>query len=35
MMICAARNPRRLVIGTLLVAGLLLPILGSLQHFLS
>jgi hypothetical protein len=30
MMMCAIRNPRLLVIGTLLAAGLLLPILGSI-----
>jgi hypothetical protein len=30
MLICAARNPRLLVIGTLLAASLLLPILGAI-----
>ena len=38
-MLCPARpwrpNPRLLVIGTLLAAGALLPILGSIKHFLT
>jgi hypothetical protein len=37
-MFCAAKiyrlNPRLFVIGTLLAAGALLPILGSIKHFL-
>jgi hypothetical protein len=33
-MFCAVKNPRLLVIGTLLAAGALLPILGSIEHFL-
>ena len=32
MMLCLSRNPRLFVIGTLLAAGLLLPVLGAIPH---
>jgi predicted PurR-regulated permease PerM len=33
-MFCAVKNPRLFVIGTLLAATALVPILGSIKHFL-
>ena len=33
-MFYAVKNPRLLIIGTLLAASALLPILGSIKHFL-